>query len=187
MKYDCPLMVNCPVPHTDPPLGTSVLRHFDREHIDVNRGLVVIRCGECRQGIQHTELHGWRHVEPAAVRRLHKANPQLTPTQLNQRRTAMPLLPQPFRRKPSPVVHAMTFDGSQASAEAIVAWADPLTHGRCFTLPAKDGSHWLVLIEIVRSPGSLAVLPGDVLLLVDDTFTTRTGAAFDADYEAVTQ
>jgi len=63
-----------------------------------------------------------------------------------------------FRKKPVEV-QAMQLDGTLKSAEAVLAWADPLTHGRTFAVPGKGTDRWTVVIETLE--GAIAAGPGD--------------------------
>lgn len=66
-----------------------------------------------------------------------------------------------FRKKPVEV-EAMQLDGTRKSAEAVLAWADPLTHGRTFAVPEKGTDRWTVVIETLE--GAMAASPGDWII-----------------------
>lgn len=66
-----------------------------------------------------------------------------------------------FRKKPVEI-EAMQLDGTQESAEDILAWVDPLTHGRTFAVPEKGTDRWTVVIETLE--GAMAASPGDWII-----------------------
>lgn len=93
--------------------------------------------------------------------------------------------PQRFRKKPV-VVEAMHHTGSEASADRVLAWVDPLTLGTTFAVPEKaHPERWTVIIETLE--GAMAADPGDWIICgVKGEFYPCKPDIFEATYEPVT-
>lgn len=88
-----------------------------------------------------------------------------------------------YRKKPVEI-EARQHDGTEASAEAILAWVDPLTLGRTFAVPKKGTDEWTVVIETLE--GAMAASPSDYIIRdVQDEFYPCKPDIFAATYEAV--
>ena len=79
----------------------------------------------------------------------------------------------------------MQHDGTHRCATAVLAWADPLTHGRTFAVPKKGTDEWTVVIETLE--GAMAASPGDwVICGIKGEFYPCKPDIFAATYDEVT-
>lgn len=83
-------------------------------------------------------------------------------------------------RMNTPLVEARKFEGSEQSAQEIIAWAGP--YGSISVRPPSDLVPYLFL-EIRSTEGMFEVAPGDYVLVgAGDTLSAVNGLAFARDY-----
>ncbi|KQQ22545.1 hypothetical protein ASF48_05005 [Rathayibacter sp. Leaf299] len=90
--------------------------------------------------------------------------------------------PAKYRKKPV-VIDAMQHDGTEESARAVLAWADPLTLGSTLAARKKGTDDWTVVIETLE--GAMAADSGDWIIRgVQGEFYPCKPDIFAATYEA---